>query len=309
MERTITIGGVRMKRVNRGWLALIACFVSLWIQAQDSIPSQLDIALPAMEGWQVHDLNPSSDTIPLQIIRPDVFVGTGANSISDPKGVLDSLMVHFKHLLNGSVEDSVRIVHIGDSHVRGHIYPQTVGKLFTDTFGKVSYTDMGVNGATCLTFTHPGRIEAIVELKPELLILSFGTNESHNPRYNPDVHYRQMDELVALLRNKLPGVPVLLTTPPGSYESLRKNNNQRAYSINPRTETAVKTICHFAEENGLAVWNMYATVGGLEYACRNWKAAKLMFTDHVHYTSEGYTLQGELLYEALIKSYNEYVSR
>lgn len=89
---------------------------------------------------------------------------------------------------NGSSEDTVRIVHIGDSHIRGHIFPRTTGARLTETFGAISYTDMGVNGATCLTFTHPDRIAAIAALKPELLILSFGTNESHNRKYNSNVH-------------------------------------------------------------------------------------------------------------------------
>ena len=46
-------------------------------------------------------------------------------------------------------------------------------------------------------------------MKPELLILSFGTNESHNRRYNVNLHYNQMDELVKLLRDSLPDVPIL----------------------------------------------------------------------------------------------------
>ena len=100
----------------------------------------------------------------------------------------------------------------------------------TETFGAVSYIDKGVNGATCLTFTHPDRIAEIAALKPELLILSFGTNESHNRSYNINVHYNQMDELVKLLRDSLPNVPILLTTPPGSYESFRQRRRRRTYA-------------------------------------------------------------------------------
>ena len=85
-----------------------------------------------------------------------------------------------------------------------------------DTFGAVSYTDVGINGAFCTTFTRPDRIADIAALHPDLLILSFGTNESHNRRYNTMLHYRQMDDLVRMLREKLPNVPMLMTTPPGS---------------------------------------------------------------------------------------------
>ncbi len=55
----------------------------------------------------------------------------------------------------------VKIVHIGNNRVRGRILPGTVETGLKSVFGAVSYTDMRVNGTTCLIFTHPQRIEAI----------------------------------------------------------------------------------------------------------------------------------------------------
>jgi hypothetical protein len=53
---------------------------------------------------------------------------------------------------------------------------------------------------------------------------------------------------------------------------------------------------------------MYDVVGGKRRACTNWTEAKLMRPDHVHYLPEGYILQGNLLYQAIIQAYNDYVS-
>lgn len=203
--------------------------------------------------------------------------------------------------------DTFRILHIGDSHVRGHIYPQSAGLVLTQEFHSLLYYDMGVNGATCLTFTHPARISAIVEAKPSLLILSFGTNESHGKGYKTNVHYNQMHELIELLKDSLPGVPMLLTSPPGSFERRRLSRRRSTYSPNPRTIMAAKTIREYASRNGLAFWDLYAVVGGEQWACKNWDGAKLMRPDHVHYLPEGYTLQGKLLAQAIIKAYNNYV--
>ena len=50
-----------------------------------------------------------------------------------------------------------------------------------------------------------------------------------------------------------------MTTPPGSYESFRQRRRRRTYKINPRTAVAVQTIRCYADENGLAVWDMYNT--------------------------------------------------
>ncbi len=278
------------------------------VRAQDLLPAcpQVDKGTKACKPMR----EPGSlgDTVSVKIVFPVAFKGVGRNEVVDSLGILAPVLEHLRLVQNGSSEDTVRIVHIGDSHIRGHIFPRTTGARLTETFGAISYTDMGVNGATCLTFTHPDRIAAIAALKPELLILSFGTNESHNRKYNSNVHYRQMEELLELLRDSLPDVPILMTTPPGSYESFRQRRRRRTYAINPRTVTAVNTIHDFARRHKLVVWDMYNVVGGSLRACKNWSDARLMRPDHVHYLPEGYTLQGELLYEAIIKAYNEYVS-
>lgn len=287
----------------------LVCCMPFNLSGQDALPAcprpdkGTKAAVPLREPLLL------GDPVAVKVSLPSAFTGTGENSIADSLGVLDPVLERLRQIQNGGSEDTLRIVHIGDSHIRGHIFPQTTGKRLAETFGAVSYTDMGVNGATCLTFTHPERIAAIASLKPELLIMSFGTNESHNRRYNSNVHYHQMEELLKLLRDSLPDVPILLTTPPGSYESFRQRRRQRTYSVNPRTATAVNTIHTFARRNGLVVWDMYNVAGGSRRACKNWVAAGLMRPDHVHYQPAGYTLQGNLLYEAIIKAYNEYVSK
>lgn len=276
--------------------------------AQDPIPAFPPQGKMLKAIKPLREMSWANDTIAIQVAFPPAFRETGRNEIIDSISILAPVFEHLRQVRAGLSEDTVRIVHIGDSHVRGHIYPQATGARLAETFGAVTYIDKGVNGATCLTFTHPGRIDEIAELKPELLILSFGTNESHNRRYNANIHYNQMDELIKLLQKRLPDVPILLTTPPGSYESFRQRRRKRTYSINPRTATAAETIRHYAKNHNLLVWDMYDVVGGKRRACTNWTEAKLMRPDHVHYLPEGYILQGNLLYQALINAYNDYVS-
>ena len=301
------IGGACM-RVNKFFLLLTiaSLFHFSFSWAQDVLPNSSTIHSSAK---MIHSLFGSrmSDTITVSIKLPAAFKEVGVNRIIDPQQVLSPILEQLRLQQTASVEDTLRIVHIGDSHIRGHIYPQTTATRLTETFHAVSYTDMGVNGATCLTFTHHQRVAAIAALKPELLILSFGTNESHNRNYQPNAHYHQMDELLALLRERLPTVPILLTTPPGSYESQRRRYRRRTYTVNPRTDTAATLIVKYAADRQLAVWDLYNVVGGKQRACKNWQEAQLMRPDHVHYMPEGYILQGELLYEAIVKAYNDYL--
>lgn len=287
---------------------LAACWVACLLAAQDHLPDLPFKDALTGNSKQLREAKDLPDTIAAHISLPAAFQGMGRNEITDSLRLLAPVFERLRLVRAGISEDTVRIVHVGDSHIRGHIYPQTAGSRLAASFGAVSYTDMGVNGATCLTFTHAERIADIAALKPELLILSFGTNESHNRRYDANAHYQQMDELVKLLRSSLPDVPIVVTTPPGSYEYFRKRRRQRTYALNPRTPKAVKTIQNYARTHRLVMWDLYYVVGGSRRACKNWLAAGLMRPDHVHYTAEGYTLQGELLYEAIIKAYNHYVS-
>ena len=263
------------------------------LAAQDRIPACPPPGKKQKTIKPLREMNWANDTVSVQFSFPAAFRGMGRNEIVDSIALLTPVFERLRQVRAGLSEDTVRIVHIGDSHVRGHIYPQTTGARLIETFGAVSYIDKGVNGATCLTFTHPDRI---------------GTNESHNRRYNVNVHYNQMDELVKLLQDSLPNVSILLTTPPGSYESFRQRRRRRTYAVNPRTATASETIRRYAKEHRLLVWDMYDVVGGKRRACVNWTEAKLMRPDHVHYLPEGYILQGNLLYQALINAYNDYVS-
>lgn len=307
-------GGVSMRRNNRLLILLVIGFISAFLElsvvkGQDYMPSKPVSTAKMKHQKPMRENNKSNDTIAsYHVILPAAFRETGRNEITDSLSILVPVLERLRQLRGGLSEDTLRIVHIGDSHVRGHIYPRTTGTLLKGTFGAVSYVDMGVNGATCLTFTHPERIAEIAELKPEMLILSFGTNESHYRYYNANTHYGQMDELITLLREQFPEVPILLTTPPGSYESFRQRRRRCTYAVNPRTASAVATIHRFAKAHHLLVWDMYKVVGGSQYACKNWTGANLMRPDHVHFMPEGYVLQGELLYQALIKAYNEYVS-
>ncbi|WP_291529010.1 SGNH/GDSL hydrolase family protein [Bacteroides sp. UBA939] len=285
---------------------LLLCTFPLY--AQDPIPSCPLADRVTTDSDTIYTYSQRTDTVTVpQIVLPATFKQPGLNELTDSIGILKPFWERLRLLRAGYSTDTVRIVHIGDSHVRGHIFPRTAGSLLTEAFGAVSYTDMGINGAFCFTFTKPDRISDIAALHPDLVILSFGTNESHNRRYNAIVHYRQMDELVRMLRDSLPDALLLMTTPPGSYESFRKSRRQRTYSVNPRTAIAVQTIRRFADDNGLALWDMYGAAGGSRQACLNWQQAGLMRPDHIHYLPEGYVLQGELFYQALIKAYNDYV--
>ena len=120
----------------------VPCFLTETI-AQDRMPVCSPLGKTAKRIKPLREMNWANDTINVQVVFPAAFRETGRNEIIDSIALLAPVFEHLRQVRAGLSEDTVRILHIGDSHIRGHIYPQTTGTLLKETFGAVSYTDMG----------------------------------------------------------------------------------------------------------------------------------------------------------------------
>ncbi len=304
-------------------LTLMACVVSVPSCAQDPMP------VSSRPENRIHDVPEDGamsrllTLLPMErTAMPPVFRETADNSLIDDSA---SLVPFWKKL--SRLNRPVRIVHIGDSHVHGHVFPYEMRLRLESDFGAnavvnqpvtyqtsglaretgengVVYHILGVNGATCASFSTPERIDEVVSLQPDLVVVSFGTNEAHGRTYSPSEHLAAMRRLVESIRNACPEAVFLFTTPPGAYRRV----GRRGYAINPNTPQVVDTELKFAREYGVAIWDMYHVVGGKSRACLNWSAAAMFQHDKIHFTHEGYKLQGLLFHEAFIKAYNRYVA-
>jgi lysophospholipase L1-like esterase len=135
-------------------------------------------------------------------------------------------------------------------------------------------------------------------LQPDLFIISLGTNESLDYPYLDKTFDAQINKLVQALSAYNPQARFILVTPPDSFR--RKINH------NPGVEVVRDHIVQYAVENGLAFWDMYKVNGG-KYSASEWKLQGLLRADGVHFSKEGYAYQGSLLFEAIMKSYKQYV--
>lgn len=304
------------------YIACLTALVAMPGYAQDVLPECPKPDKHSSSVYPSHEMKQLMQFVSVDSPMPAVFRNTTENELTDPAG---SLHPFWEKL--GALDRPLRIVHIGDSHVRGHVFPYVMRCSLEDDFGSkavenipvtyqtsgiaretgssgVVYHILGVNGATCQSFSTPEHIRQIADLHPDLVILSFGTNEAHGRRYNASEHTAAMNYLIEELKASCPDVAFLMTTPPGAYV----RNGRRGKIINPRTPLVVENELKFAREHGIAIWDMYDIVGGKQRACLNWNAAKMYQRDKIHFTHEGYTLQGLLLHEAFIKAYNHYVA-
>lgn len=262
---------------------------------------------------------------------PATFRQTQANQIIGS----DLLTPFFEKIRKA--DRPVRVLHLGDSHVRGHVFTvetrQCLEKVWGDSAvyadkityktsalaretGKAGlvYHAYGINGATYGQFNNEQTLSKFDELNPDLIILSFGTNEAHGRNYTEEWQIQEMDALLASLKERFPAADFLLTTPPGSYwrKRVKKTlkNGRKTYVtrhiLNEQVELVANTQVTYGAEHQIPVWDLYHVVGGADYACRNWRNACLQRSDYIHYTSEGYILQGKLLAEAILKAYYSY---
>lgn len=171
----------------------------------------------------------------------------------------------------------------------------------------ILYHSVGVNGAMFVNYTDSVYMSRLALLRPDLLIVSLGTNETFGNRFNREEFGRQVRSFVALVKHYMPETTVLLTTPPECY-CRHYVKRKRTYVRNVNTQWAAETLVQIARKEKIACWDLYAATGG-KNSCTVWLKEKLLRADRIHFTKEGYQEQGTLLYRALMQTYNRHVIR
>lgn len=161
------------------------------------------------------------------------------------------------------------------------------------------YHAIGGNGAKAKHYLEAAYFtEQTSELTPDLFIISLGTNEAVEHPYVDPKFINQLDTFVEQLKVKNPNALFLFTIPADFYKKKTRRN--------PGVEFIRNKIIEYADEHQYAYWDLY-TVGGGTHSADLWKKNNLLQPDGIHFTKTGYQLQGSLLYEAIIKGFNEYV--
>lgn len=239
---------------------------------------------------------------------PSTFRNTRDNELIEGK----SLQSVFQKMHD---KKTVKVMHIGDSHVKGNYLPRNVESTLKSYFPLIEFAYYGINGAWARRFYEEDMIQKVAIERPDLVIISFGTNEAHASSFDAVTHSQTMDLLTSRISARCPNVKFLFTTPPGSYISTRtgsyttgKGRRRRTHyttvkSKNDRTDAVARSIVQYCQHHKHACWDIFNIAGGINYACNNWFSSGLMATDQVHYLVGGYQLQGKLLGEAIYKAY------
>lgn len=162
----------------------------------------------------------------------------------------------------------------------------------------VLYHMIGVNGARYDQYNEASLFwKQLPALKADLFIVSLGTNEAQAAVISPNFT-NELTDFIERLKQASPGASVLITTAPDSYRRRR---------LNPSLRNLNTSILNYCNKNFIPLWDLYRITNGYGSAV-SWARRGLMSRDRVHFTAEGYRLQGNLLLMALAKGYNGYVN-
>ncbi|MEG0656654.1 MAG: GDSL-type esterase/lipase family protein, partial [Mucinivorans sp.] len=160
----------------------------------------------------------------------------------------------------------------------------------------VIYHTIGVNGACYL---HWGRYADVARqseaFDPRLIIISLGSNEASGSNFIESVFLEEVDSFVSRLRAINPTSAVLLVSP---AEAMRRVKGSRTRRPNLNFEKVSLALAKYAAEHGVAFFDLYRATGGATSSAQ-WQAKGMLARDGLHYTPEGYRLQGALIFTAL----------
>ncbi len=169
-------------------------------------------------------------------------------------------------------------------------------ELLIDEPGFV-YNTIGVNGAG---FTKYERCQLfdqhLKQSKPDMFIISIGTNEANVDEFKPEDFERKYSAMVDKVRAINPYCAFLFTVPNDAFMKKRPNEN---------VPVLRESIYRIAKKYDAGVWDWFSVMGGFG-SSQKWYKDEMMDKLRIHFSRAGYLIQGDLFYEAFLKYLDEY---
>jgi len=182
-------------------------------------------------------------------------------------------------------------------------------RLFCFEFEKdatgVIYSSIGLNGTwagVLASYTNGQHwAEQLQEAHPDLVVVSYGTNESGYGSYVDSTYSRDYREILRRIKAALPDTPVLVMSPMdrGARES------GGAIGTIQTLPRLIHMQSQMAAEKNLAFFNTFEAMGG-EGTMGKWYQAepRLVSADFIHPLPSGARIVGTLLFQAMTDGYN-----
>lgn len=165
----------------------------------------------------------------------------------------------------------------------------------------ITYNSVGVNGASTYSYLRCALFQQqILSIHPDLVFFGIGINDAHGPNFTQEEYERNYRKIIEMIRKSNPNACFIFIT----------NNDSYSYSrvLNPNAEAVERAMLNLAKEYDGAVWNMFRVMGGYKSATV-WRANGMMKHDRIHFSHNGYLLIGDLIFNALMDCYANYLTQ
>jgi lysophospholipase L1-like esterase len=166
----------------------------------------------------------------------------------------------------------------------------------------VSYDVLGINGARAnrlLSWNDTAFVDNLVQRKPDLIIIAYGTNEVTDSDWSVESYSRMFANILRRFRRAAPQASIIVYGPPDRGD---------VDIAGTKMPAMIEAQRRAAFEVGASFWSSYAAMGGAG-SMSTWVSQGLAQGDRVHLSSPGYIRMGNMFYNDLIGAYNEYQTR
>jgi lysophospholipase L1-like esterase len=165
----------------------------------------------------------------------------------------------------------------------------------------VSYDVLGINGARAkrlISWNDTAFVDNIVQRKPDLIIVAYGTNEVSDDDWTIESYQRMFAAILKRFKRAAPQASILVYGPPDRTD----------IQLGGRMAAMIAAQRRAALEVGAAFWDSYGAMGGAG-SMDVWASIGLGQGDRVHLTKDGYIRMGSMFYEDISEAYKKYMAR
>jgi lysophospholipase L1-like esterase len=166
----------------------------------------------------------------------------------------------------------------------------------------VSYDVLGINGARAkrlISWNDTAFVDNIVQRKPDLIIIAYGTNEVTDDDWTIESYQRMFANILRRFRRAAPQASIIVYGPPDRADVSLAGSKMPAMIAAQRRA---------ALEVGAAFWSSYGAMGGAG-SMDVWASIGLGQGDRVHLSKDGYIKMGSMFYEDISDAYKKYLAR
>lgn len=292
----------------RKLVALILSLSLCLVGYADSLPIDLEDEIEPIEEFPI-EIDTLDEFIQSyytlldndEYLRSFPFIQQKLNVLSGVEEPLRGFLNKLMELRSG-LRSQVTIYQIGDSHVKSGFFSTTARsslvKYFETTEGSptLNYQFSGINGASFYNLLNTSAIfDRAKELKPDLLVISLGTNDAQGT-YNDNRFRTELRAFMKKMTDYQGSAAILFTLPPDGDKKGKHNSD---------IEKVSEEIVAFAREQRHSWWDLGEVMGGRN-SISKWLSQGFASRDKIHFSPQGYMLQGYLFYDALMRAYKSH---